>query len=215
MITIVLADDHRIVRQGVKTLLERESDLQVVGEAEDGQQAVHLVEQLAPRVLIVDIGMPGVDGLDVLREVRRSSPATSVVVLSMHSDEAYVREALIGGASAYVLKSAGAGELLDAVRHAIEGRRYLSAPLSDRAIEAYALRARDTAVDPYELLTAREREVLQLAAEGHANAEIGVRLSISPRTVEVHRANAMHKLGLRGFGELMRYALRRGLISAE
>jgi len=214
MITIVVADDHRIVRQGVKTLLEKEPDVRVVGEADDGVNALRLVERIAPAVLILDLAMSGLDGLDVLREARRKAPQTHVVVLSMHSDEAYVREALVRGASAYVLKSAGSGELVQAVRHAVQGERYLSPPLSEHAIDAFALLARSATADAYELLTTREREVLHLAAEGHSNAEIGARLFISRRTVEVHRAKAMHKLGLRNYGDLVRYAVRRGIVSA-
>jgi DNA-binding NarL/FixJ family response regulator len=212
--TIVVADDHQIVRQGVKALLEREADFRVVGEAADGLETVRLVQRLTPAVLVLDLAMGGLDGLDVLREAQRLSPETRVVVLSMHSDEAYVREALNRGALAYVLKSAGSAEILRAVRRAIKGERHVSPPLSQRAIDAYPVGAGGTAVDAYELLTIREREVLHLAAEGHSNAEIGARLFISPRTVEIHRAKAMHKLALRNYGELVRYALRRGWIPA-
>jgi len=212
--TIVVADDHQIVRQGVKALLEREADFRVVGEAADGLETVRLVQRLTPAVLVLDLAMGGLDGLDVLREAQRLSPETRVVVLSMHSDEAYVREALNRGALAYVLKSAGSAEILRAMRRAIKGERHVSPPLSQRAIDAYPVGAGGTAVDAYELLTIREREVLHLAAEGHSNAEIGARLFISPRTVEIHRAKAMHKLALRNYGELVRYALRRGWIPA-
>jgi len=214
MITIVIADDHRIVRQGVKSLLEREPDLRVVGEADDGVEALRLVERLDPSILVLDLVIPALDGLDVVREVRRAAPTVKVIVLSMHSDEGYVREALARGAAGYVLKIAGAGELIQAVRAAIEGRRYLSPPLSERAIEAYAKRAAGAESDPYDLLTTREREVLRLAADGLNNADIGARLFISARTVEVHRAKAMHKLDLHSYPELVRYALRRGIVSA-
>jgi two-component system, NarL family, response regulator NreC len=212
MQTIVIADDHRIVRQGVKSLLEREPDLRVVGEADDGVETLRLVERLKPEVLILDLAMEGLDGLDVLRDVART---VRVVVLSMHSDESYVRESLARGAAAYVLKSAGSGELIAAVRAALEGKHYLSPPFSEQAIEAYASRAAGRTGDAYELLTTREREVLHLAAEGHPNAEIGARLFISPRTVEVHRSKVMHKLGLRNYAELIRYAMRRGLVASR
>jgi two-component system, NarL family, response regulator NreC len=212
--TIVVADDHRIVRQGVKMLLEKHADLQVVGEADDGLDTLRLVERLSPAILILDLAMPGLDGLDVIREVRRTTPSTAVVVLSMQSDDGYVREALGRGASAYVLKSSGAGELVEAIRQAARGRRYLSPPLSERAIDAYAPQSSTKPPDAYEALTTREREVLHLAAEGYANAEIGARLFISPRTVEIHRAKAMHKLGLQSYRELLHYALRRGMISS-
>jgi len=215
MITIVIADDHRIVRQGLKGLLEREPDLKVVGEADDGVEALRLVERLEPSLVVLDLVLPGLDGLDVLREVRRTKPEVQVIVLSMHSDEGYVREALARGAAGYVLKTAGAGELLQAVRAAVDGRRYLSPPLSERAIEAYAKRAVGTEADPYDLLTTREREVVRLAADGLTNADIGAKLFISARTVEVHRAKAMHKLDLHSYPDLVRYALRRGLVRAE
>jgi DNA-binding NarL/FixJ family response regulator len=196
----------------VKELLEREPDFTVVGEAGDGVETLRLVERLVPEILILDLVIPGLDGLDVLREVRRTMPSVRVIVLSMHSDEAYVREALARGGAGYVLKTAGAGDLIQAVRAALDGRRYLSPPLSELAIEAYAQRAVSTPVDPYHLLTTREREVLRLAAEGLHNADIGTKLFISSRTVEVHRAKAMRKLGLRNFGDLLRYALRRGIV---
>ena len=156
--------------------------------------------------------MPGLNGLDALPALAQRCPQTRVVVLSMYAEEAFVRQALRGGARGYVLKGCDADVLVLAVREAVAGRHYLSPPLSERAIEAYLESARSAPPDPHETLTPREREVLQLVAEGHTGAEIGRRLSISPRTVEMHRANLMHKLGLRTLADLIRYALRRGLI---
>lgn len=213
--TIVLADDHHIVRQGLRALLEAEPDLSVVGEASDGLDAVRLVERLKPNVLVLDLIMPGLSGLEVTRQVRQRSPGTRVVVLSMHATEAYVLEALRNGGSGYVLKDSSASDLVQAVRAAAAGRRYLAPPLTERAIEAYAQKAETAPPDPYDTLTAREREVLHLAAEGRPSSEIARRLFISPRTVETHRAALMRKLGLRTQTDLIRYALQRGIIPAE
>jgi two-component system response regulator NreC len=216
MITIVLADDHPVVRQGLRALLTAEADWTVVGEAADGLEVIGLVDRVKPDVLIVDLMMPGLNGLEITRQVTQRAPHTNVVILSMHASEAYVLEALHNGASAYVLKGSSASDLVQAVREAVAGRRYLSPPLSEQAIEAYLqLKTEQAVSDPYDTLTTREREVLQLAAQGFHSTEIGERLSISPRTVENHRANLMRKLGLHTHTDLIRYALRRGIIPME
>jgi two-component system, NarL family, response regulator NreC len=215
MITIVLADDHHVVRQGLRALLEAEADFSVVGEAGDGLEALQRVEQLNPNVLVLDVMMPGLNGLEVSRQLNKHSPHTHVVVLSMYSNEAYVLEALGNGASAYVLKDSNSGDLVHAVREVAAGRRYLSPPLSDRAIEAYQEKAKAASLDKYETLTTREREVLQLSAEGHTSAEVAARLGISSRTAETHRSNLMHKLALHTQADLIRYALRRGIIPMD
>jgi DNA-binding NarL/FixJ family response regulator len=215
MTTIVLADDHHVVRQGLRVLLEGQPDFQLVGEAGDGLEAVQLTERLKPDVLIIDLMMPSLNGLEATRQLGQRSPHTRVVILSMHANEAYVLEALRNGAAGYVLKDSSAADLVHAVREVVAGRRYLSSPLSERAIAAYIQKASDVALDPYEMLTNREREVLHLAAEGYTNAEIADQLSISPRTAETHRANLMHKLGLRTQTDLIRYALRRGILPME
>ena len=213
--TIMLADDHKIVRQGLRALLEAEPDFHLVGEAGDGLEAVQLAARLCPDVLVLDLMMPGLGGLEVTLQVGKRSPQTRVIILSMHADEAYVLEALRNGAAGYVLKESSADELVQAVREVVAGRRFLSSPLSERAIDAYVSKAQEVALDRYETLTAREREVLHLAAEGHTNAEIADRLSISSRTAETHRANMMRKLALRSQTDLIRYALRRGIIPME
>jgi two-component system response regulator NreC len=215
MTTIVLADDHRIVRQGLRALLKAEPDFHLVGETGDGLEAVQLVEQLRPDVLVLDLMMPSLNGLEVTRQVSERSPHTRVVILSMHADEAYVLEALRNGAAGYVLKDASVSGLVRAVREVDAGRRYLSPPLSEHAIEAYVKKAKDAPIDRYDTLTTREREILQLVAEGHTNAEIADRLSISVRTAETHRANMMGKLDLHSQTDLIRYALRRGIIPME
>ena len=187
-ISIVLADDHPVVRRGMRSLLEAEPDLVVVGESGDGLEATHLVERLKPDVLILDLMMPGLSGLEALRVIRQRSPRTRVVVLSMHSNNAFVAEALKNGANAYVLKGCEEENLVRAVREAAAGRRYLSPPVTERAIDAYIEQSRAAQIDPHDTLTAREREVLQLAAEGKTGGEIAARLHISQRTVENHRA---------------------------
>lgn len=217
MISVVLADDHPIVRQGLRTLLEGEGGCHVVGEAADGLTAVDLIARLNPHVAILDVQLPDLDGLEVARRTRERSPATRIVMLSMHADEPYVVDALRHGALGYVLKGSATSDLLAAVRAAVEGKRYLSAPLADRAIDAYARQAGKPArpFDRYELLTAREREVAQLAAQGLSNVEIGERLAISPRTAETHRANLLRKLGLQNQTDLVRFAVGRGLLADD
>lgn len=213
--TIVLADDHRIVRQGLRALLKAEADLSVIGEAGDGREALELAKQLEPDVVVLDLMMPGLNGLEVARQISKHSPKTGIVILSMYDDEGFVLEALANGVAAYVLKDAGSADLVVAVREAAAGRRYLSPPLSNRAIEAYQQIAKSGSIEKYETLTTREREVLQLSAEGHTNSEIASRLGISTRTAETHRSRLMHKLSLHTQGDLIRYALRRGIIPME
>lgn len=215
MTTIVLADDHHIVRQGLRALLEVENDLKVVGEAGDGLEAVRNVETLNPEVLVLDLMMPGLNGLDVLKQIKKRAPHTHIVILSMYANEAYVLEALSNGASAYVLKDSSSADLVMAVREAAAGRRYLSPPLSDRAIEVYQEKAKAANLDRYETLTSREREVFHMAAEGLTNPEIATRLGISSRTAETHRSNLMHKLDLHTQADLIRFALRKGIIPME
>ncbi|MGH9940931.1 MAG: response regulator [Pyrinomonadaceae bacterium] len=215
MTTIVLADDHRIVRQGLRALLTAEENFKVIGEADDGREALDLVRRLKPDVLVLDLMMPGLNGLEVARQLHRQSPKVAIVVLSMYDDEGFVLEALANGVSAYVLKDSNSSDLVQAVREVAAGRRYLSPPLSDRAIEAYQQRAKIGTINKHETLTTREREVLQLSAEGHTNSEIAARLGISTRTAETHRSRLMHKLGLHTQADLIRYALRRGIIPME
>lgn len=216
MTTIVLADDHQVVRLGIRALLEAEQDFHVVGEASDGIEAGKQVEQFKPDVLIVDLMMPGMNGLEVTRHVTQRQSHTQVIILSMHANESYVLEALRNGATAYILKESSANDIVHAVREVINGRRYLSPPLSERAIEIYIRQSQEESVlDPYEKLTSREREVLYLAAQGFHATDIAERLSISPRTAEAHRANLMRKLDLHTRTDLIRYALCRGIIPLE
>ena len=215
MISVVLSDDHPVVRRGLRVLLEAEPDMRVAGEAGDGSETLKAVEKLQPHILILDLMMPGVGGLEVTRQVAQRSPTTRVVILSMYSSEAYVFEALRNGARGYVLKDAQAGELVRAVREVVAGRRYLGSPLSERAIAAYLERAKSAPEVPIAGLTTRERETLYLAAEGRSCVEIAARLGISPRTAETHRAHLMQKLGLCNQTELVRFAIRQGILLPE
>jgi two-component system response regulator NreC len=213
--TIVLADDHRIVRQGLHALLKEEPDFNVIGEAGDGHEALEIVRKLNPDVVVLDLMMRGLNGLEAARQINKQMPQVKIIVLSMYDDEGFVLEALANGALAYVLKDAGYSDLVQAVREVAAGHRYLSPPLSDRAIEAYQRVAKAGPLDRYETLTSREREVLQLSAEGHTNSEIAARLGISVRTAETHRSRVMHKLSMHTQSDLTRYALRRGIIPLE
>ena len=214
-VTILLADDHPIVRQGLRHLLEASPDLKVVGEADNGLQAVQLAEKFKPNVLVVDMMMPELNGLEVLKQVKERSPATCCIVLSMQSADVYVAEALRAGALGYVLKETGPSELVNAVHLVIGGQQYLSPRISERLDELQIDKAEEMISDPYQTLTNREREVLQMAAEGKTAADIAKILSISPRTAELHRGRMMSKLGLHNRADLVRYAVKRGILPLE
>jgi DNA-binding NarL/FixJ family response regulator len=214
-ITILLADDHNVVRQCLRAVLDSQADLSVVGEAADGFDTVRLAERLRPNVLVADIFMPGLSGLEVVRQVARRAPATRMLILSVESDERLIREALANGATGYVVKDAPASELLNAIREVAAGKGYLSPGVSDAVISAYVKNSRTGETDDYQSLTGREREVLHLLVQGNTNSEIGKRLFISPRTVEVHRASLIRKLGLKRSVDLILYAVRRGIVSLQ
>lgn len=215
MTTIVLADDHPIVRQGLNALLSAESDLSIVGEAARGDEALDLVQRLHPGVLVIDLKMPGLDALEVIRQVTHRSRFTRTLVLSMHASTAYVTEALKSGATGYVLKDLDIHSLVHAVREVAAGRRYLSPSISALLADAYVEHSGDRSLDPYETLTARERQILRLTAEGATTADIAASLGISPRTVETHRTHLMRKLGLKTQGDLVRYSLQRGIVTLQ
>jgi DNA-binding NarL/FixJ family response regulator len=211
-IRIVLADDHHVVRQGIRALLEKATDIQVVGEASDGREAVDLVTELEPDVLVMDIAMPRMDGIQALELVHAAGLPTQIVVLSMYSDKALVQHILRIGASGYLLKGAVVEELLLAVRAANRGDLYLSPSISRSVLADLPEPGNGDATPPYEQLTLREREVLQLIVEGHTNASIAKMLDVSIKTVEKHRASAMTKLGAHNLTELIRAAIRHKLV---
>ena len=210
--SILLADDHQVVIDGLRSLLANEQDMSVIGQASDGTQVLPTVLALHPDVLVLDLMMPGMNGLEVSRQMREKAPDTKVIILSMHSNDAYVLEALRNGVAGYVLKQADARTLLDAVRAVRTGVRYLSPPLSMEKVERWEVETRTNTLDLFDTLSSREREVFQLAAEGLTSAVIGARLEIGRRTVETHRANILRKLGIKTHGELVRLAIKRGLI---
>lgn len=213
MISIVLADDHQVLREALRLLLETQPDFKVAAETGDGLKALAQTEELRPDVLIADMIMPGLSGLELARRVKRVCPATKVIVLSMHDAESYVVEALQAGVAGYVLKQSSSKELIDAIRAALAGDLYLSPALNQRALQAYILRSEEARTeDPFDALTPREREVLQLAADGLSNPQIAARLSLSSRTAEMHRANLMKKLGMKSQTDLVKYAMKKGLV---
>ncbi len=210
---VVLVDDHTLFRQGLRTLLENQGACEIVGEAEDGRQAVSLVMETRPDVVVMDIAMKGLNGLEATRQIRRRFPETKVIVLSMHMVESYVQHALEAGASAYLLKSAAGSELLAAIESVASGGSYFSGPISRLIVEGYLEHVRATSDKRARLamLTSREKEVLQLISEGHSYKEIASTLKISPKTVGQHRDRLMQKLGYRRTADLVRFALEQGV----
>lgn len=213
-ITIALAEDHPSPRESVRHVLEAEPDYAVVGEVADGRDALPLVQRLKPQVLIVDLLLPGLGGLEVTTEVTRKAPGTRVIILSTSHADVFVLEALRNGAAGFVSKDTSDAEVVRAVREVVAGRHFLSPPLSEAVIAAY-LGGSTSAGDAYETLTRREREVLHLVAHGLSAKEIARRLGMSPRTAETHRSHVMQKLGLHGRTELIRFAVRRGIVPPE
>lgn len=212
LIRVVIAEDHVITRQGLRTLLESRVDARVAADTGDGLKVVPLVQEHAPDLLILDLGLPGLNGLDALRHLSREMPHTQVIILSMHEEDSYVIESIRLGARGYVLKGAAANELLDAVRSVVRGERYLSNALSPTLIDDALDLAANATADRYDTLTEREREVLHLTAQGYTSREVGDRLYISHRTVEKHRQNLMAKLNLSNLAEIVQFSLRRGLL---
>jgi len=211
---VLIADDHGIVRAGLRVVLERAPDLTIAGEAADGREAVEWMASHEADVVVMDVAMPGLNGIEAAAQILRRRPACRVVMLSMHSDETYVLRCLRAGACGYVLKESAEGELIDAVRAALAGRSYFSPKVRRLLREEHVEELRSAGGDdPFETLTEREREVLQLVAEGNTNKEIAARLFLSVQTVETHRKRVIEKLGLRGTPELVLFAVRRGLVA--
>jgi DNA-binding NarL/FixJ family response regulator len=210
---ILLADDHTVMRTGLRTLLERQPNLEVVGETENGRQAVELSASLKPDVLVMDVGMPILNGIEATKQIVNQRSTTAVVILSMHSDEAYVMRALKAGARAYLLKDSAAADLISAIEAVSQGKSFFSPKVSRILAEDYVRVLKQTgAVDSYELLTSREREILQLLTEGKTNKAVATVLNISLYTVETHRSHILQKLNLHNSAELVLYAVRKGII---
>jgi len=213
-VRILLADDHIVMRNGLRLLLERQPHLQVVGEAADGRQAVALSETANPDVVVMDIAMPNLNGIEATRQIVNRSPRTAIAILSMHSDESYVIRALKAGARAYLLKDSAEADLLAAVRALTEGKSFFSPAISKILVEDYMRQLESRGVeDTYDLLTNREREILQLLAEGRTNKEVANMLNLSLYTVETHRTHILQKLNLHSVPELILYAVRKGIIA--
>jgi DNA-binding NarL/FixJ family response regulator len=213
MTTVLLADDHKILRQGLRTLLEQEKDIQVVGEADNGRSSVKLTSELAPDVVIMDVAMPDLNGIDATRRINEADPRTRVLALSMHSDGRYVRGMLQAGARGYILKDCAAEELTHAIRTVMAGRVYVSPGVTGAIVNDYVRQL--TAADGPPTLTHREREVLQLLAEGGSTANIAAGLHLSVKTIETHRKRIMDKLDLRSIAELTKYAIREGITTVD
>ncbi len=214
-VTILLVDDHRMMREGLRLVLDQESEFKVAGEAANGRDAVVLAEQLKPDIVIMDIGMPDLNGIDATREIRRISPTSRIVALSTYSDKRYVLGMLEAGASGYVLKNAAAEELVHAIQQIVRGQKYLSPELTSTVVNVYLQRMLTATPPVGQILSSRERETLQLLAEGKTSKEIAAQLFISVKTVDMHRQNLMNKLGLRSVAELTKYAIREGLTRLE
>jgi two-component system response regulator NreC len=212
-IRVVLADDHRMMREGIRALLERQKDIEVVGEAADGREAVRLAAQLSPDVVVMDVSMPLLNGIEATRQIRRDSPEVSVLILTVHESEDYVAQLLVAGANGYIIKRAAGDELISAIRAVDQGEAFLYPSVARVVIEDYVRRLKEgEGLGAQDVLTDREREVLQLIAEGYTNREIADLLHLSIKTVQNHRSKIMNKLDLHDRGELIKYAIQQGII---
>jgi RNA polymerase sigma factor (sigma-70 family) len=213
-IRVLVADDHGIVRKGLRFVLERQDDLEVIGEASDGREAVRICEQASPNVVVMDIAMPQLNGLDAAAQIVRHSPEIKVIILSMHADEDYLVRALNSGVKAYLLKDSAELDLVRAVRAVAQGGSFFSPAIAQLLAEDYTRQLQQRGLqDSYELLTEREKEILQLLAEGKSNKEVATALNVSPYTVETHRTHIMQKLDLHNTAEIVLYAVRKKIIS--
>ncbi|HEX9344470.1 MAG TPA: response regulator transcription factor [Candidatus Acidoferrum sp.] len=213
-IRVLLADDHTLMRRGLRLIVEQQPDLVVVGEAEDGRQAVALSASVKPDVAVLDIGMPNLNGIEAAKQITDGESGAAVVILSMHADETYILRALKAGARGYLLKDSAESDVVRAIRSVAEGKSFFSPAVSKVMLEDYVKKLQRTgSEDSYDLLTPREREILQLVAEGKSNKEVANLLHLSVYTVETHRANIMEKLKLKSVPELILYAVRKGIIS--
>jgi len=215
-IRLVLADDHAMMRQGLKALIAKEEDMQIVGEAADGKTTVGLVRKTAPNVVMMDVSMPDLNGIEATRKIVAANPNVKVIALSGHANQHFVREMFAAGASAYVLKNTAYEELARAIRDVVRGRKYLSSGVARGVLDAYVQLTQPLADKAaFVVLTGREREVLQMIAEGRSTKEIAAEFGVSVKTIETHRRNIMQKLNLNSVAELTKYAIREGLTSAD
>jgi two-component system, NarL family, response regulator NreC len=213
-IRILVADDHDIVRAGLKSLLERQEDIEIVGEAADGREVVRLAEQLNPSIIVTDIAMPQLNGIDAAAQILRHDPDIKIIILSMYADEEFLVRALTAGVKGYLLKDAVQADLLRAVRAVATGRSFFSPAIAQTLAEDYVRQLQRKGLeDSYELLTEREREILQLLAEGKSNKEVATVLNISPYTIETHRMHLMQKLNLHNTAEIVLYAVRKKIVA--
>jgi DNA-binding NarL/FixJ family response regulator len=213
-IRILLADDHTVLRDGLRAMLERQPDMAVVAEAGDGRDCLRLTEETSPDVVVMDIGMPNLNGIEATRRIAEEQPRTAVLVLSMHQDESYILRAFKAGAKGYLLKDSPRADVLEAIRAVAAGRRFVTRKIGRMLQEEYVRLLESRGLDDsYDLLTDREREVLQLVAEGKVNKEVALLLNISLTTVETHRTHVLQKLGLHSIPELILYAVRKGIIA--
>lgn len=215
-IKVFLADDHTVMREGLRFIFGAEGDMEVIGEASDGREAVRQAQKLSPNVIVMDIAMPELNGIEATRQIRETCPSTEVVILSMHSSKEHIFRALQAGAMGYLLKESAGQELIKAVRRVHSGHRYLSARISETAIDDYLhLREGEEAGSPLEQLSSREREVLQLVVEGKSSAEIAYILCLSSKTIETYRSRLMHKLGISDIPGLVKFAMQHSLTTQE
>jgi len=213
-IRVLLADDHKIFRDGLRTLIEKEG-MEVAGEAENGRKAIKLAEKLMPNVIVMDVSMPDMNGIEATRKIKAGMPDIKVIALSMHSDRRFVLGMLEAGASGYLLKDCAFGELATAINQVSTGNTYLSPQIADVVVKGYLNKANDSSIIGGAILTSREREILQLIAEGLTAKEIAVHVFLSIKTIETHRRNIMQKLNMKSTAELTKYAIREGLISLD
>lgn len=212
-IRVLLADDHAVVRKGLHYVLERDPSIDVAGEASDGREAVRLAEELSPDVIVMDVAMPGLNGIEATAQILKKNPAVRVIMLSMYSDESYLVRALSTGAKGYLLKDSAETDLLAAVQTVARGKPFFSPAIAETLLEDYVRKLRDENLqDSYDLLTDREKEILQLIAEGKSNKEVAAVLNLSPYTVETHRTHIMQKLNLHNTAEIVLYAVRKKII---
>ncbi len=213
-IRILLADDHGVVRKGLRFLIERQSGMEVVGEAQDGREAVRLAEELNPTIIIMDIAMPKLNGIDATAQIVKRDPGIGVIILSMHSDEGYLVRVLAAGARGYLLKDSAELDLVQAIQTVVQGKPFFSPQIAQTLLEDYLRQLQQRGLqDSYDLLTEREKEILQLLAEGKSNKEVASLLDLSVYTVETHRANLMQRLNLHSTAEIVLYAVRKRIIS--